>query len=578
MMQKALDCVKVIALCATVFNSVILCVRRYIFFLIVFLSLSYVNAQQTVGLFTNAPGSYTGYNLFAPLTNKTTYLIDNCGKYIQSWTSSYTPGNSVYLLEDGTLLRTGNTNNSSFSNTGGSGGIIERFDWDGTLLWSYQVSEANQLQHHDIEYLPNGNILAIVWEKKTSTEATDAGRNPSYLGTELWSEKIIEIQPVSTNQANIVWEWHVWDHLVQDYSSSKNNYGSVSDQPELINLNYTSGNAQNSDWLHINAVDYNPQLNQIVLSNHNFSEIWIIDHSTTTAEAASHSGGNSGKGGDLLYRWGNPQAYGTGSSADKKLYSQHDAHWIETGSDSSKIMIFNNGVNRPGGSYSTVNIITPPVNGSGIYTLNSGQAFGPQSFDWEYKATSPTDFYSQSISGAQHLPNEHTLICEGQTGHFFEVDNSGNIYWDYVNPVSQTGPVSQGTTVGTQGPGGNPIPVFRCYRYSSDYPAFDGKTLTPGDPVELNPLSYDCNISTISNLTSSENKISIYPNPSDGHFEINSINKFFKVNIFDCNGRLVDTKKEHNRNNYLYYLHKSGLYLIQIILESQIIKERILIF
>ena len=62
-----------------------------------------------------------------------------------------------------------------------------------------------------------------------------------------------------------------------------------------------------------------------------FSEFWIIDHGTTTAQAAGHTGGRRGRGGDLLYRWGNPRAYRAGTKADRKLFAQHNAHWIPKG-------------------------------------------------------------------------------------------------------------------------------------------------------------------------------------------------------------------------------------------------------
>lgn len=276
------------------------------------------SAQATIGLINHDTGTYdNGYVLFAPINYTATYLIDKCGKEVHTWNSTYRPGQSVYLLPDGNLLRPGNTNNTVF-NAGGAGGIIEKMDWNGPVSWSYTISDTAQCQHHDIVMLPNGNILAIVWELKSVAEATAMGRNPSLLGASLWSEKIVELQPTGTNGANIVWEWHVWDHLVQDYDNTKPNYLTVSANPGLININFAA--TTQADWLHINSIDYNPAFDQVMVSSHNFNEIWVIDHSTTMAQAAGHTGGNYGKGGDLLYRWGNPQAYDNGTAADQKLW------------------------------------------------------------------------------------------------------------------------------------------------------------------------------------------------------------------------------------------------------------------
>ena len=58
--------------------------------------------------------------------------------------------------------------------------------------------------------------------------------------------------------------------------------------------------------MHCNGLDYNSALDQIALSCRGMNEVYIIDHSTTTEEAVGHTGGNAGKGGDILYRWGNP--------------------------------------------------------------------------------------------------------------------------------------------------------------------------------------------------------------------------------------------------------------------------------
>jgi hypothetical protein len=236
----------------------------------------------------------------------------------------------VYLLEDGDLLRSGNVI-SPFFNAGGKGGVIQRLDWASNVLWEFDISDADHCQHHDIFPMPNGNVLAVVWEKHTIAEALAAGRDPALLDDGLWSEAILELQPIGTDSAAIVWEWHLWDHLVQDFDPLQQNHGVVTDHPELVNINYIGGPPTQEDWIHMNAVYYNADLDQIIASAHNFDEIWVIDHSTTTAEAAGHTGGSHGRGGDLLYRWGNPITYDRGTVADERFFGQHNVQWIRPG-------------------------------------------------------------------------------------------------------------------------------------------------------------------------------------------------------------------------------------------------------
>src|SRR5262249_3692287 len=131
------------------------------------------------------------------------------------------------------------------------------------------------------------------------------------------------------------------------------------------------------DWTHVNAVSYNAKYDQVMISVREFNEIWILDHSTTTEQAASHTGGRSGKGGDLLYRWGNPRAYRAGSTGDQRLFAQHDAHWIPDGlPGAGHLLVFNNGGGRPDGNYSSVDEVELPTPDSqGHYDLKTGTAF-----------------------------------------------------------------------------------------------------------------------------------------------------------------------------------------------------------
>ena len=537
---------------------------RFLIFLFFSLMVCNIYAQQTMGLFFNDSTALNGYTLISPNSSNFDYLIDNCGNEIHSWESNYTHGESAYLLENGNLLRTARIP-SSF-NAGGTGGRLEIYNWEGDLIWAYNYSSDEYHHHHDVEILPNGNILLIAWEAHSVVDATEAGRRPPIGNTGVWAERIVEIEPIGSDQINVVWEWSLWDHLIQDYDSTKANYGVVADHPELINLNFeanTNGQTQGADWIHLNSIDYNAQLDQIVINSRVFNEFWVIDHSTTTAEAAGSTGGNSGKGGDILYRWGNPQAYDRGLSSDQKFFGQHDVQWIAEGyPDEGKILIYNNGAGRPEGSYSSVDIIVPPIDSEGNYQIGNGQAFGPTNLFWTYDGFPNDQFFSANISGANRLQNGNTLICVGRDGHIIEIDPDKNIVWDYINPIKSTGPAVQGTTISNNS-------LFRAYRYATDYPAFEGKDLTPSDPLELNPLPSDCQIfgaPVSTNSIQSLQNVSLVQNPVSDFISLdNSNGKQLDIRITDLTGRILHTEFSNdysikiNINNWL-----PGLYILQI--------------
>jgi hypothetical protein len=427
--------------------------------------------------------SFDGYTLFSPQTVRRAFLIDNKGRPVHSWPSTYLGGGAV-LLEDGTLFRGANLLNPVFTN----GGRVEMVDWDGNVTWAYDYSDSTHCQHHAQLVLPSGNVLLLAFELKSKNQAIAAGRDTAKLGqNKLWPEHLVEVDP-STD--SIVWEWHLWDHVIQDFDSTKGNYGVVGDHPELVDLNFflLSGARGKADWIHANALDYNEHFDQIMISAHNFGEIWVIDHSATTEEARGHSGGRHGMGGDLVYRWGNPWAYRRGDSTEQQLFAQHNAHWNGDGlRGAGNIMVFCNGWGRMDTlSYSTVVEFVPTSDDSGFYPqLGPGERHGPDGPVWVYGGTPVTSFYARNGSGAQRLPNGNTLIAEQRNGRFFEIAADSQIVWCYVNPASDTFFYHQGDTVPFDARGEDRLnSAGRCPRYPPNYPGLAGHALTPGYPLE----------------------------------------------------------------------------------------------
>jgi hypothetical protein len=465
-------------------------------------------AKAKLGLSINDPRAFRGYTLLNPMNQKSTYLIDMEGRVVRTWKSEHNSMHAAYLLENGHLFRVAVLagGERAFGGGPGSAGRLQEFDWNGELVWDFQFHNDKQYPHHDATTMPNGNVLMVVWDKKTRDEAIAAGRKTELVSNYVLPDSIVEVKPTGKTTGQVVWEWHLWDHLVQDNDASKANYGDVAAHPELVDINFVEspmgpwpgppgtgppgpdgkaagppgdptkdavkkaeaeklktlgyvGSPQqrsqrvNPDWTHVNSVDYNPALDQIVISVHEFSEIWVIDHSTTTAEAAGHTGGRAGRGGDLLYRWGNPRAYRAGTKADQTLFAQHNAQWIPRGlPGEGHLLVFNNGGQRPDGNYSSVDELVLPVDGQGRYAMEAGRAFGPNKPVWSYSAPKKSDFYAFFISGAHRLPNGNTMICSGPNGTLFEVTPDKEVVWKYVNPVKG------GFGPGGFGPGGPPRP------------------------------------------------------------------------------------------------------------------------
>ena len=550
----------------------------WIFIALFFGSSFFSTAQNTVGLLSYDPvRAYEGYNLIFPHNQPNVYLLNNCGEIVHTWEddANWRPGNTAYLTADGRLFKTKRDANVTDDAiwAGGGSSFLEIRDWDNTLIWNYEMNDSLYRLHHDFAITDEGTIIALAWELKDINECVQAGRDTSTLAqAKLWPDWIFEIDP---NTNNIIWEWHAWDHLIQDFDASKNNFGVIADHPELIDVNYGRPDGH-PDWMHGNSIDYNDDLDQILLSVPYFDEIWIIDKTTTTAQAASHNGGLSGKGGDLMFRWGNPITYQQGDSSDQKLFFQHDAHWVDDFLEPihpqfGKIALYNN---RIGADYSVGNILNPGWDMySWAYDLSS-DVFLPNDFDLTIQHPDSTKLWSTGLSSVQVLPNGNTLLTAGRFGYSVELTPNNEIVWEYKTPLIGGNPATQGDSLSI-----NNNLTFRMKRYPTDFGAFDGKDLSRKGWIELNPDSSFCD-----NITSTldpmvESNFKIYPNPAsnfltiewDGmmHIQMEVIDMIGrKVGTFDCSGgrKYIDT------SNWA-----KGVYFISFIVDNQRYSRKVLI-
>lgn len=337
------------------------------------------------------------------------FLMDKEANILHEWPlNGNRLGNDAFLLPDGRLLIMLEVEDPQIG-LGGFGGKIQLLDRDGNIDWEYEYSSNTHIAHHDAEMLPNGNILFQTWERKTKEEAIAAG---SKLDTTLVVDALLEVNPITND---IVWKWSSWDHLIQDHDQLQNNFGMISENPQLIDLNYVE--EESGDIMHANGISYDAEKDVIYLSVNFYSEVWVIDHSTTIAEAAASTGGNGGKGGDLLYRFGNPEAYQNMNGV--RLFDHNHFPNLLSGTDTGKMLIYSNGFTS---EQSTVYELQLPDTFVLLPNTNN-----EPSIVWSF---TDTDLFAPRVSGAVRLPNGNTLIAEGDFG-LWEVSNDKEILWKY---------------------------------------------------------------------------------------------------------------------------------------------------
>jgi hypothetical protein len=546
--------------------------KKIALYLGLYASLSFqANAQQW--------GDYTLYSTSGSTTAK---LVDTTGTAtgtttgtaFKTWSGlTGTTSYGSYIMPGGYLLRT--LNASGGLSGGGMTGRIQKVNYAGTVVWDYTHVSANYNLHHDVCAMPNGNILMISYEVKTAAEATAAGSSSAIV---IWSEKVIEVKPNGATGGDIVWEWHLWDHLVQDKDATKANYkNSIVNNPQLLNINYKTA----KDWIHMNGIDYNPVLDQIVVSSHNLNEFYVIDHSTTTAEAASHTGGNAGKGGDFLYRWGNPASYG--ASGTTILNVTHDAHWVPEGyPNGGNLVAFNNGGTS---TKSTVDQVKPPLNGYN-YDLTLGSAYTPASYTSRIVANGKTS----NKGSSQQLPNGNTLICVALSGLIHEVDPNGTTLWQ-INAggdasqssryskcfIENEAPAIPTVTANSTTLTSSTASSYQWFKNGQKISGATSKTYTPTSTgiylvkttdakACIYQYSAGFKFSSVTGLEEeqAQNMVSLSPNPSNGMVYLNGLSETdnYAVSVTDLLGnQLLQTQ---NTNSVDLSTFKSGVYFVSI--------------
>ena len=435
--------------------------------------------------------------LYSQAFGRTTYLVNQCGDIINQWEHDNRAGYTARLMDDGNMMRAEYVDFGCCDQTS-RGGRLQILDWDQNVLWDYLVAKETETHHHDYIIMPSGNIMHLGWEVLDRAAMDELGIQPG--PNELWAEFVREVRPIGRDSYELIWEWNLKHHLIQDRDSDQANYRpSIEDHLGKVDP-HKMNTPREGKW-HVNALEYDPVRDVVMINSRDNREFWILDHSTTIEEATGDEGGRAGKGGQILFRWGNPSAYGRGDVGDIQMFGSHGLTIIPEGQRfENYILFFNNDQISPTQQrFSTVELIKPLLDADGNYVLDADSTYMLEDHIIVYGEDQDTQpLFSPFMSNAEQLETGY-LINEGSRGRIFEINEDKEVVWEMRSTFFSDD-------------------VFRAYSYPLDFIGFEGRDLSPistefhADGFELcdTPSSTDDPISALR----------LYPNPASQHIDV----------------------------------------------------------
>ncbi len=246
-------------------------------------------------------------------------------------------------------------------------------------LWTVDLET-----HHDMDFLPDGDLLIVGWRRITETRPDRPRLYPGPEGYYL-DETLIRVSP----EGEVLEEWSLIDAL---YASGR--------QDLLFSGPGSSISSRVKDPLHNNTVEIlRPEMadafplfeaGDIMVSFRNINTVVVFDGRTR------------------LVKW----------STTGPFLGQHDPDFLPDG----HILIYDNRITGGTPLMGDTRLIEIDPVGSRIV--------------WEWEGEGEYAFYNRSRGEQAPLPNGNILAVDSHGGRVFEIEReSGEVVWEWVNLV-----------------------------------------------------------------------------------------------------------------------------------------------